>query len=845
MPVLGVVMSILVLVFLVSITCTLYFYFRKKYAHSKFLIEACFIGFAILFSIAMKFTIYYASSTKDFWSAFDSFLQAFFSGIGGLTFEGLDDLGEIGQICKSLYYVSSLYAGLMTLIIVSAKANYEFYSMLVLLWDALMAKIRRVFCLKEKKNVFVITDITEESFQLALDIKKEAQNPLIIFAGPTLNAFDRHDELCRQLMAQGFLYWSYSKRKKGDTKRKSIAKTLHLNYFNHKKKMKKEDYQRRFVVYAFASHNHIPLEEENLDIVFDDIRTRIEQKDSLRIEYYLLTKREVNYQSYAYLNKEMMLRFAQTRKELFPQDQEMIQNKDFQTYFLTDQFLGTYNPAWKKLKRSIGQKYGEEFILNIWCEAKQIGRQAVQKMMEEGLAKYLATHDEGLRVWALGFGNTGQAITNELFVHSANVDEQGKTRDYMVDVFDQNISEVGGMFQKQHGECFCLHEEDLFQQVEDDVKLQLHSLKNSDQNHVESYFRKNILPIYLHDVHQKEKSDEMPMPIYWFHPLSCMGFEFFEGIKEEISSPEIKKLKEGFEENHQAIADSFSRLPTFDCPQVIIVSTGDDYRNVRITNALIEEMMEKPSQENRCKQYIIVNIWDAHNNSLLINGMGTWDREKNVLVSGSVVVIIVGNNREIYTYGATIALSEEEKFNSSYLQMSDWMENEKSKEKSVVMGASKELKILGTFKDEEREKILAFLQNMRVKFKVEARNLTLNADKKEEVIPEQQYCSIGIWQRESTKSATLFAPVLQQKYLYYVEKGVDELTIYHKLSVIEHNRWMRMHLVHGWEYDEKKMPSLRHHDCLLPWEQLRDDVILYDTLNVFWAIISVEEEKKN
>lgn len=841
MPALGVLVSILVLVVLVSITCTLYFYFRKKYAHSKFLIEACFIGFAILFSIAMKFIIYFKFSTKDFWSAFDSFLQAFFSGIGGLTFEGLDDIDAVGQILKSLYYVSSLYAGLMTLIIISAKANYEFFSMLMLLWDAFLAKIKRLFRCKEKKNIFVITDITEESFQLALDIKKEAQNPLIIFAGPTLNAFDRHDELCRQLMAQGFLYWSYSKRKKDGKKRKSIAKTLHLNCFNHKEKMSREDYQRRFIVYAFASKNHIPLEEENLDIVFDDIRTRIEQKDSLRIEYYLLTKREVNYQSYTYLNKEMMLRFALKRMELFLQDQKLILDSTFQTYFLTDHVPGTLDKTWKKLKHKIEEKYGEEVVLNIWCEAKQIGRQAVQKMMEEGLATYLATHNDGLRVWALGFGNTGQAITNELFVQSANVDEQGKTRDYMVDVFDQNISEVGGMFQKQHGECFCLHEEELFHQVDENVRLQLHSLKNSNQDRVESYFRKNILPIYLHDVHQNGRNKEMPMPIYWFHPLSCMGFEFFEGIKEEISSKETEQLKEEFSKNHPAIAASFSRLPTFDRPQVIIVSTGDDYRNVRITNALIEEMMEKPSEENPQKQYIIVNIWDAHNNSLLINGMGTWNREKNVLVSGSVVVIIVGNNREIYTYGASVALGEEEMFNSSYLQMSDWMYEESKKEKSIVMSASKELKKLGSC---EKEEVLTFLQGMREKFKNEAKNLTFNKDKK--VIPEQQYCSIGIWQRESTRSATLFAPVMQEKYLEYVRKGMDELTIYHKLSMIEHNRWMRMHLVHGWEYNETKVPSLRHHDCLLPWDQLRDDVILYDTLNVFWDIISVDEEgKKN
>ena len=197
----GILASIGVLVVTLA-TIIFYTYVRMRNAHTKFKIEAGFILIVLLISIGFKVAVILTAKQTTVQSI-SSFFDALYKAIGGLTFEGVSPADESSVAAWKMvcYYGTSLYAGLVTLFIVSVKASYELYSKIYLSWF-------------RKRNIYIITDISDETLALAKNIRKKDIKGLIVFAGPRLSAFDRHNELCLQVMANGFLYWSYSRKAK-------------------------------------------------------------------------------------------------------------------------------------------------------------------------------------------------------------------------------------------------------------------------------------------------------------------------------------------------------------------------------------------------------------------------------------------------------------------------------------------------------------------------------------------------------------------------------------------------------------------------------------------------------
>jgi hypothetical protein len=197
-----------------------YFKLRQKYSSSKYGVEIAVLAFAVLFSIAIKTAIIFISedATDNFWQSMSNIFKAVYSGIGGLTFEGLSDFEQdvVNSVVQCLYSGSSLYAGLMILSVLTAKISYEIYS-----------GIRKVFGFNAKMkkgntDFYIFNAVTEESLTLANSINdhyaqpNESRECEILFIGPDLEAFDAKDELHRDIMAHGYYYWGYTAKTDND-----------------------------------------------------------------------------------------------------------------------------------------------------------------------------------------------------------------------------------------------------------------------------------------------------------------------------------------------------------------------------------------------------------------------------------------------------------------------------------------------------------------------------------------------------------------------------------------------------------------------------------------------------
>ena len=307
--VLGIIIGAVIVSVCYGATMLGYFSLRKKMAHRKYIPEVVIISVAILVSIACK-AVFLATNSNEFQNrnlvdGIALFFKSIYSGIGGLTFEGLEGNEEAAAIISCLYYGSSLYAGMIVLSTITAKANYEIYSYLALRFE------RIAFFFGKEKDMYVFAGVTDDTVTLAKDIKRkydeENKKCLIIFTGDRIKAFERGEPLNREIMSNGFLYWSYTKSGKRN-KGASIFANLGLRpdndyYISYNKAHTKTQAH----VFAFClSENKTGLEETNSDIVFDELKAmtremffgrRKPQKKSI-VHYHVLTNNVINYEFY-------------------------------------------------------------------------------------------------------------------------------------------------------------------------------------------------------------------------------------------------------------------------------------------------------------------------------------------------------------------------------------------------------------------------------------------------------------------------------------------------------------------------------------------------------------------
>ena len=849
----GIFISILGIAIVWGLTMIAYFWARKNWSHSKYGVEAVFIAVVLVIGaiIGLHWFAIQGGETESLESGATSAFASFYSAIGKLLFEGMDEITD--PILAPLFSGWAIYAGITFVSIVTAKANYELFSR------------ARLFLREKGRDIYVFTALTEETLEIAQSLeekfayneKGERKNfkkrPKIIFAGPSLAPFDRKDELCRRVMANNFIYWSFvtDKDKKKDVAKKSIAEMLHLNNDNYKK------YEQRFVIFAFASKNHTPCEEDNMDLVISDVKTRMANgNDNMRIEYYILTKRNINYEAYDYKNRELMYEYYEHNKKSFSFDK--VTDDELKKNILSSKIDQT---AYKSERKKIQEEYFNRFVINVWSEATAIAKDATIKAskflsdkMKEAWDKKLpsANNDVAdLNVWCLGFGPTAQAIAKAIYCQSSYINKSGNASVVKIEAFDKEMDSIAGLYQKEHP---------LGIYIDDNATKSQIDAKRQKLN-----YNRFGWEFELYSLANKE----MSYPIYQFHKEDCRSEAFINKLDNAIG----KRSKYGANSNDSSGNEQ---------PDIFIVATGDDYNNIRVANALIQDTINETVKGDDGKEQILfVNIWDEKNNDLLLTCGGAWGKgethQKLTIKYGEqqksteqksteqkLTVFIIGNNKKIYVPDI-IDINAPSDYNKNYERIRKTIEAVDQNIDKDFMEARHRVFLAGeTASDDEGLALEPWLNSIKIAIVDDeepeeiaiadnAAKKTIADVKKENVgvkaasIPQngenkiEEYNKLEIWLKESNAQAALYQLILGPKTQRAEEillkdptKRNDYFKEYRRLAMMEHQRWCRAHIMAGWEYKNlsEKRELLRQHPSIIPYVFVKTEHYFYDMINV-------------
>ncbi|MGN0788470.1 MAG: hypothetical protein ACI4MY_00920, partial [Christensenellales bacterium] len=92
--------------------------------------------------------------------------------------------------------------------------------------------------------------------------------------------------------------------------------------------------------------------------------------------------------------------------------------------------------------------------------------------------------------------------------------------------------------------------------------------------------------------------------------------------------------------------------------------------------------------------------------------------------------------------------------------------------------------------------------------------------------------ALSLWEKKSNADVYFYSNVFYKAMNEVEEKdAVQQYNTFTRLLIQEHQRWMRLHFVHGWEYGEK-IKTRRIHDCLCPYIFVDSKNCRYDMFNV-------------
>ncbi len=635
MLILGMVVGVVIMATAYVITMYAYFKARQKYSEAKYMVEIFTVVFAVVFSVAIKLVINLINSPESFTQGFSSLLHAIYSTIGGLTFEGLADLGDVGNgLVQCLYTASSLYAGIIVLSVITTKASYEIYCGLKLRFLSIKLRTNKKFA--QKTDLYIFTSATQDSVILAESIKEKYQTEKtdrrceIIFTGE-LGVFSKEDDVHREIMADGFLFWSYVK-KIDEEKESSILKRLNLYIDNCFYKENCTCPNSRIHIFAFNNNEGLSgLESENGNIVFGEMKALLKEfsysKKKVFVDFYLLVDNDINYEIY----KSKMDNLKQEYVNLATQLENNNRNKGLKDCF--------------------------PFILHLINEADYSSKNLIKKR-DELFTSLLPTKNlfkgvDTYRTMVIGFGQTGQTATMQTFINTSNVTNRVPDK-FVADVFDIEIDKVGGLFLLRHplvdGRIIS---GDLQKGIKDEEK---HSKIFTEKlNRIySSIYSKEEIKALDGDV-SKDLTLKMTFPIVNMYKTSCFGSQFMNYF-DNVAGAKI--------------------VPKYD---LVIISLGDDEMNIAMANALLGDIRNELEYCKNTSKFrdltIAINVRDKNNISRI-----DWGEKEDKLFD-LVHVIKFGFAEEIYSYDAIVddvpammysypyALLEQDSINDVYMDL--------------------------------------------------------------------------------------------------------------------------------------------------------------------------------
>ncbi len=963
----GILLAVATTVVAYILLMTLYFAFRRKYPSAKYSIEITFACLAMLLSVAVKLAVLPFLTIEGGTDGYgiDDYMgyafSAIYSMIGGLSFEGLpygvDSISQGLNVC--LYYGSSILAGLIILSVITAKASYEIFSLVMI----------RV--LKNRRTVYVFNSLTPDSLLLATNIAEHHKNelkqykeskrkneacakptkPLILFAGSNIPAFTRSDSLCREIMSQSFYY--YSVMKGADTKH-SLLTRLGLRRDNlsilatHPETSKNDALKNdsslsinglktRICEFYFAlDDDRRPLQEDNtsdalseIDFIVNDlfgvdeatlhVNEKLSHADRIWFKEFLrdfcTNEKSINVDKLIF---GLMYRMAKANRWTVSEQYVLVSGDTDYEYYTRE-----LNQRIQLLRKAVlniplANLVGESFVsscsLSLKCKKlgdlllDLVGEKNFEKKMTKTLDAFLASliqlitvneayltsislleertaqigvqnilnhlssgNDKapGYRAMILGFGANGQSALHALYYGSSHIDANGCITPFRADVFDKSMHDIEGIFAKNHPLYHCYDESRPYTDIEPNGRevVRFRDVNEGEINkiyddyvkyHKTKHLNYALSGMGLWDKEMKNDIEEcrneiidaveskipdketfisgLSLPKIYLHDKSCASFDFIEGF-DEITGTDV---------GDQADDDSLRAIgiPAKFTYNIIVIAFGSDRFNISIANAIIGDMKrELIRQKDKGelvvnRQCIAVNIRDKDN----LNKLAWGKSEKELFEGIGVTVFPFGTKESLYTYDKIINYSSQYEYNTNYGSMSGKIElqthvDQSSIAKSVIRiieekGTVEEIRnicddlvLSYESKGDDYSELLKTINRKRELAEKVPFNLLKN---------NIAYLSLSGFKKESNRAVEIFSPIMREAVLCESGQNGGSLTAESimRLLIVEHDRWTKFHIAHGWIYRSERADMLKMHGCILPFAQTDSETYPYDLINV-------------
>lgn len=805
--VVGIIIGIILLIALLAGFIIFYFALRKKWPYRRIGNEVIVISTVFLMAFAIRLAVVLCDpalsvSLDNIETGVSAVFYVLYSTIGGLSFEGIDGLTSLSAvgIIQSVYYGVLVVAGLIVLLIISVKISYEWYSYLALRGRHLV--------MRKYRRIFVFTDVTEESLLLAADIKRtngnsRAQNDgsdkpvrkkrdyLIVFTSDRLDPFDRKNEMHREIMCNGYYYYSYKNNRPREGS--SILKILGLkSSFDDAAVYKKE-------VHIFALKNDKELraaEEDNSDLLFKDIeatlndftincveeptekgedkkqktRKKADKKNSYVglpcvLKYYVLSNRSVNYQF-----------FIRMLNKCVPEESS---RRFFQINILNEAVLSARDMIERLKSYYIKQRNVAEW--------------------ENYLKAFSLNEKNAYRTCILGFGDKGEQAMKQLYMHECvnmldfskgagviygGEENRGKNpKKFIADVYDTRMDELSGKFSYAHPLYACLNESG-----------------KEDENIIYANAKKSYVSSYPKGKKRDARKyfDKMHLPIVVFRNKSCFGLGFMKNIDENFAGAHVVRAR-----NYRSF----------------VVTLGDDNKNISMANLLLDdfkhelsELRKKPSGdspapagniEGSCgvPKILFVSIRNEKNISRI-----NWSSNDEKEYKNDLIVIPFGCRTNVWSC-KMISDDKAAKYNWAYNQA------------------------------------CGMVSKIEKGIPINYKQLYDKLRKVNNIVPKEYlslwYGKVDCFKQESNRMVSDF--VFNNYFAIQKNKEAKDWSLENDtdLSQLEHIRWNRFHINNGWTFfpygqDEKaRKEEIKEHRYLCPFAELGGGTKAYDKVNIY------------
>lgn len=440
----------------------------------------------------------------------------------------------------------------------------------------------------------------------------------------------------------------------------------------------------------------------------------------------------------------------------------------------------------------------------------------------------------------LGFGANGQSALNALYYGSSYIDDNFNLGGFYADAFDQNMRDIEGIFAKTHPLYKCYHakDEDLMHgenpiSIYDDVSKS-HLIIKSDEI-------KGVYPKLIEEIGYEKLCKDMQFPVIQFHDMSCNGLNFINFF-DKITGEDIQ-----YNEELPRNKNKYN---------IIVISFGSDRLNISLANAIIDDIKREYLQMNSTqqasfRQCIAVNIRNSDN----LNKLNWNTNDFKLGLFKNLVVFPFGAKEDIYSYERIVDNSNQYQFNTNYSNMSEKINADYDSYKFDVK------KVKETLKNDEYAIFKKVCLILRKEFDVKSYSCEELFDKMYEDRNKAdsnsmtrfkhnlEYFTLPNFKRETNRATDVYSSVMREALAHFTRKKNGEFLVdldtVKALLTLEHDRWNRFSIAHGWTYNIKRNNELKMHNMLLPMSKVTPSAYPYDIVNIIPHKYSLYDSQKS